>query len=209
MELNGRTALAGAFCIGLAAIVAFLWTQHSKATEARYGIHVLSVQLRDNCRLTNSELAAEEPLDCATLFHSDNADRVATAAYWHTLSGIKTIPDEVAAFNVAKVKVASRMKRLTALNAGIPSQNKAIERENSSGYEPHFDIGVKCRREWPSDYTMEEFCIRQQEDARSWTRGRQIEERIASHCMRNWSQDWVMFKFCAGQEEKARDRIGR
>jgi hypothetical protein len=69
-----------------------------------------------------------------------------------------------------------------------------------------FDIVRRCQERWPNDYRMEEYCTRQQEEARSKAGG-WIDHGIAVHCTEQWPADWNMFMYCVDNQTAARHRI--
>lgn len=203
-----RIAYALTVVLVLVSGTAFLGYRHINAEAASAGIHPLIVTLLTDCRLTNRELAARDPLDCAKFFNPSVADRLSTALYWQTFTALSILPDEIAAFGKARSIVAARMRqvRSTTVADAPASENRTGK---SLVYEPHFSISAMCQRKWPNNYTMEDYCVGQQEKAQAWSKGRRTEDRIAIHCVGKWSADWVMYQYCVQQEENARDRIGR
>lgn len=83
--------------------------------------------------------------------------------------------------------------------AKLPTQEKALQ--------PNFDIGRMCQTKWRGDFKMEEYCINNQENARSEARGRNIDDRIAMHCAAEWPADWTMFLYCVNQQSGAKSRV--
>ena len=77
---------------------------------------------------------------------------------------------------------------------------------NQKPDRPRFDITRKCQERWPSDSRMEEYCIRQQEEARS-REGGWIDHRTAVGCANQWPSDWTMFMHCVDEQTPARNRL--
>src|SRR5688500_4455610 len=65
------------------------------------------------------------------------------------------------------------------------------------------DIQRFCAARWRVDYEMQEYCIRQQQEARAWVQNRRIDSGIAAHCRGRWPSDWEMFAYCVKQQEEA------
>ena len=74
-------------------------------------------------------------------------------------------------------------------------------------------IRSDCLREWPGDYSMQEFCIRKQTDALnamiidaggSFDKLSAIEKDIFGKCAIDWTTpggyDWAMVKFCSDKQ---------
>lgn len=113
-----------------------------------------------------------------------------------------------AAINAADREQSKRkIAELDAQLARVRGSAASVSRDSGEQY-PSFSIAEMCRAKWPRDYSMEEYCQKQQEDARSWARGRNIETRIAVECARRWSEDWSMYAYCVKKEEEARDKLG-
>ncbi|MFT7578338.1 MAG: hypothetical protein ACI9XZ_004745 [Alphaproteobacteria bacterium] len=90
----------------------------------------------------------------------------------------------------------------------LAARSAAPWRNTYAPDRPSVNIRAKCNGEWPNDYTMQKFCIDQQENARAWARGQGIANGVARHCAGNWSNDWTMFKYCVNQQRKARNALG-
>lgn len=72
---------------------------------------------------------------------------------------------------------------------------------------PRFDIRRKCEEQWPDDYRMQEYCIKQQAGAQSRASGGWIDHNIAIHCTSKWPHDWNMFMYCVDGQTKARNGL--
>jgi hypothetical protein len=163
----------------------------------------------------------------AVAIHSDT-DAAAIAKGWSsdadlqraTNLGIAT-PAKLAAYDERRKQQQAAKVRLAAeaREAGWRADNErsakmlaarsaAPWRNTYAPDRPSVNIRAKCNGEWPNDYTMQKFCIDQQENARAWARGQGIANGVARHCAGNWSNDWTMFKYCVNQQRKARNALG-
>ena len=64
-----------------------------------------------------------------------------------------------------------------------------------------------CEREWPNDYTMRSYCVKQQREAlNALKRGRpdgipeDVFEEIRSKCAADWPEDYNMRRYCEQQQ---------
>lgn len=68
---------------------------------------------------------------------------------------------------------------------------------------------AQCRRQWQSDFSMQEFCLEQQANALAELRSREFDlppelaADIVDMCLANWRTDADMVVFCLGQQEQA------
>ena len=199
-------AITGAMAAVAVCVGGFAIYRHVSADAASRGYSSIVRQLNAHCHRLNSELVNAVPLNCSDLFSDVVAERMTLSEYWLRFAGFEAAPEERRKFVLARAELLFRARASQSLRTKGAVEPTRVE---SPTYEPNFDIAEMCRRKWTDNYQMEAFCLNQQEEARSWSKGRQIELRIAKHCMTSWSRDWQMFQFCVRKEEDARDRIGR
>jgi hypothetical protein len=106
--------------------------------------------------------------------------------------------DQRAQNEVAVAKFRARSQELTQEFARSPRH---------SATEPDMDINGACAVEWESNYTMQEYCRKQHEEARAWAHNHSIDTDIAIHCTKEWPNNWRMFAYCAKQQEEAKARL--
>lgn len=89
-----------------------------------------------------------------------------------------------------------------------PSRGADAPPEDYSGAEQI--IREHCEREWPNDYSMRSFCVRQQREALdTLKRGRpddipeDVFEGIRSKCAADWPEDYNMRRYCEQQQYNA------
>lgn len=71
---------------------------------------------------------------------------------------------------------------------------------------PRFDIGKKCREEWPNNYQMQDYCVERQDEAMARA-GNWIDRDIAVLCTDEWPSDWTMFMHCVDGQTAAMRRL--
>lgn len=107
-------------------------------------------------------------------------------------------------------RVALTQSRAAAIEAGRAGDSRPTEEEYS---EAEAMIRDHCEREWPDDYSMRSYCIKQQHealDALKQGRPDDIPEEvfagIRSKCAAEWPEDYNMRLYCEGQQlESYRD----
>ena len=73
--------------------------------------------------------------------------------------------------------------------------------------EPDVDIRELCREKWRTDFEMQDYCMKQQEEARDQVKSRNIDDAIAHFCAGRWSGDWEMFAYCVKKQSEAKARL--
>jgi hypothetical protein len=68
-------------------------------------------------------------------------------------------------------------------------------------------IESSCAREWPSDYSMQLYCVKKQRDARDKIEGRS--DSIAEHCAKEWPSDYTMQAYCQNKQTSALRELQR
>ena len=150
----------------------------------------------------------DTPLDAA--FCSPTGDY--KTVFWDARSIIKQAEAAVdpAKYAGMRLEALARLNLESArLEVKLAQHQKAAQRTLSGPFEPDVRISDFCRNKWPNDYSMEEYCVKGQEKAKSEARGRTITDRIAQHCASKWPDNWEMFLYCAKQQDQARSRLGQ
>ncbi len=83
------------------------------------------------------------------------------------------------------------------------------ERVDGRPLEPNFNVDQMCSGKWPNNYSMQEYCIKNEENARSWSRTAMVDDDVRRNCAGKWPQSWTMFQYCSNNEQQAKDRLGR
>ena len=73
---------------------------------------------------------------------------------------------------------------------------------------PKVNIGQFCQRKWPTDWEMQDYCVRKQEDARDSAKSLFLNDvSIAQHCVGEWPVDWEMYKYCLTQQIASKNKL--
>jgi hypothetical protein len=114
------------------------------------------------------------------------------------------------AWSSAAAARAERKTKILLLKARAAlaeiEQSHSIE-VSGSRTEPDMDIAEACRNKWHNDYEMQDYCRKQQEEARSWAKHASIDNDIAVHCTSEWPANWEMFAYCVKQQNAAKQRL--
>ncbi len=184
----------------------FVGQRHLQADAASRGYEAIVLELHKQCKKVNSYLVTREPINCSLVFNQAVADRMAVSEYWLRFSGYEYLAEDRKQYLDFRREVLNRARQVHISGNAHPSEAPV---SYSASYEPSFDVSAMCRKNWPDNYRMEAYCIKQQEEARSWAKGRHTEDRISKHCARQRNHDWSMFKYCIDSEEQAREALRR
>lgn len=65
---------------------------------------------------------------------------------------------------------------------------------------PHFDIGAKCLEKWPTNKSLEKYCIANQQKARAKASNYYIDNGVAVRCAGDYPADWELFIYCVEKQ---------
>lgn len=75
-------------------------------------------------------------------------------------------------------------------------------------------ITAYCKKEWPHDYAMQEYCIDKQTISavivKTWFanfRNNQFVMGIMNYCLEEWPDDWAMTDYCISKQLEAAERL--
>ncbi|HYI13258.1 MAG TPA: toll/interleukin-1 receptor domain-containing protein [Thermoanaerobaculia bacterium] len=95
----------------------------------------------------------------------------------------------------------------TMLPTGTPAGRPDLTSDNDNYSDAEQIIGRHCEREWPDDYSMRSYCIRQQREAVANLRlgppediPPQVFERMRQKCAHEWPDDFAMRHYAERQQ---------
>ena len=76
------------------------------------------------------------------------------------------------------------------------------------------EINARCAAQWKADFQMQAYCRKQQSEALSTVRNRNMEQSqdrrtIRQMCAQQWKDDFQMWNYCEEQQLKALRDLGR
>lgn len=106
---------------------------------------------------------------------------------------------ELIAFNEAKVR--EEQKRMQAQSDSINNANRIIEKKIIE------KLKAKAKRDWPEDYTTQEFWIKEQIADYYYMKTISDEDKIKKKAQRDWPLDFSTQKFWYNEQIDARVRL--